>query len=248
MITPKSKEEIEIMRQGGRKLSQVKDVLRSMIKPGATGIDLERQANEEILRLGGKPSFKMVKGYHWATCININEGIVHGIPNDIVFRQGDLIKVDVGLFLKGFHTDSAFSVSLGNVDRQTKKFLSTGQKTLLKAVKKAAAGNKISDISKTIEESLKKQGHSPTRELTGHGVGRKLHEEPMIPCLWDGTQKDELICEGATLAIEVIYTYGSPKLVLGDDGWTIKTKDGKIAGLFEETIAVINGKPEVLTA
>lgn len=248
MIYPKTPEEIKIMKQGGKKLAKVKEVLLAMIRPGVRPIELEEKAEETIARLGAEASFKKVKGYNWATCINVNEGVVHGIPNNIPFQEGDLVSCDVGVYYKGFHTDSAFTVGVGQISEGKKRFLEAGRHAQDEALKKVRAGNRVSDISKAINDTVRSYGYSPVYDLTGHGVGRNLHEEPFIPCFWDkNSPPGDLIPEGAVLAVEVIYTAGSPKLVLSGDGWTINTKDGKIAGLFEETIAVLSDAPMILT-
>lgn len=248
-IKPKNKDEIEKMSQGGKILAEVKRALAKEIKVGHTPLDLEKQANDLIYSSGAEPSFKRVHGYHWATCINVNDGVVHGIPNERKFREGDIVSVDVGVYYRGFHTDSAFTVPISPVSGNTQEFLSTGELALKKSISKAVANGKISDISKTIQKVLESAGFSPSRDLTGHGVGEKLHEPPFIPCFWeDKTMQDYIIPSGATLAIEVIYCLGSPQIRISqEDGWTISTKDGKIAALFEETVAVTAGAPQVLT-
>src|SRR3989344_2815490 len=251
MIKIKTPEEIEIMAEGGKKLAQIKNELRKMILPGAIPQDLDKKAEDLVHDLGGEPSFKMVKNYHWTTCININDGVVHGIPTKLPFRNGDIVKVDVGIFYKGFHNDSAFSAPVGEIPEKTKDFLDAGKEALKKSIAQAQVGNNIAQISKAMEESLTARGYTPVQDLTGHGAGRNLHEDPQIPCFWEGpVEVSPEIPEGAVLAIEVIYVQGENDLILsGEDGWTISTRDGKIAALFEETIVPIkNGPPRILTA
>ncbi|MEK7521244.1 MAG: type I methionyl aminopeptidase [Patescibacteria group bacterium] len=250
MINIKSKEEIEIMAEGGRKISKIKDELKKLMIPGAIPADIDKRAEELILEAGGQPSFKMVPKYRWATCININDGVVHGVPTKLPFKNGDIVKLDIGIFYKGFHNDTAFSVGIGEISRKDQDFLETGQQALKNSINQAISGNRVAHISRVLEETLTKKGYAPVRDLTGHGVGKNLHEDPQIPCYWVGDEKrSPVIPEGATLAIEVIYAQGSPELVLsGDDGWTIKTQDGKIAALFEETIAITDGEPLVLSS
>jgi methionyl aminopeptidase len=247
-ICIKTPEELKIMAEGGKKLRQVKNELEKMVAAGVNALQIEEKACELIAKTGGKPSFKMVPGYHWATCVNVNSGLVHGIPKkNLVFQKGDLVSIDVGLFYKGFHTDTSISVGI-DLDPKTQKFFDTGMKALAKSIKMAVNGNKICDISKTMEGVLKGSGYSPVMALVGHGVGRTLHEEPAIPCF--GAEKREYspeIKNGMALAIEVMYTLGSPDLVMEEDGWTIGTRDGKISALFEETVAVTPDGPLVLT-
>lgn len=249
MIKPKTKDEIEIMREGGQKLLQIKEELRKNILPGKSGKDIDKLADELITKAGGKPSFKMVKNYFWTTCININDGVVHGVPNKTAFKKGDIVSVDVGFFYKGFHTDTSFTVPVGKAPKETLQFLDIGKRALRESVHQMRSGRKISAVSKKMQKILEEGGYSPVRALTGHAIGRELHEEPHIPCFWDPRLRDEIIPEGAVFAIEVIYTQGLPDLVLStDDNWTISTKDGKIAGLFEETVVATKNSPQILTA
>lgn len=251
----KTKEEIEIMRQCGKRLGRVKKALFAAVKVGVSAEQTETLAEELIAKEGAEASFKKVPGYHWATCINVNQGLVHGIPKkEIVFKAGDVVSVDFGVYFQGFHTDCSFSKGL-NPSPETEKFLKTGQLALTRAVKKARAGNRVYDISEVIENTVEKEGYAPIRALVGHGIGRELHEEPAIPCFLPRRQpgvpapKEEgpEIPVGATLAIEVMYALGSPDLICESDGWTISTRDGKIAALFEETVAVGKEGPEILT-
>lgn len=247
MIPIKNKKEIEIMKEGGRRVREVLAALKGRIAEGVKTIDLEKQALRLIENAGGKPSFKMVPGYGFATCITLNEEVVHGIPSDKKIKAGDLVSLDLGIYYQGFHTDAAFTIQVpgGN---QRSYFLKTGQKTLAKAISQAKSGSYVGHISKTIEEEISKAGFFPVRELTGHGVGRKLHEQPAIPCFLKGEpEKTPELAPGMTLAIEVIYTDRKTELALASDGWTMKAKNAKISGLFERTIAVTQKDPLVLT-
>lgn len=245
MIPLKTPQEIEIMRAGGRKLRQVLEKVLSVVKPGITTAQLDKIAEAEILRLGGQPSFKKVPGYSWSSCLTINEEVVHGIPGGKKIQSGDTLGVDVGIYFKGFHTDLATTIEVGG--RET-KFLAAGRKALETAIRKAKVGNYVGDISLAIQQTLKEVGYSPVEVLTGHGVGKALHEEPAIPCfLRNSREKTPQLKAGMTLAIEVIYNQGSSEVLLAEDGWTIVTKDGKISGLFEETVAVTGSGPLILT-
>ena len=248
-IIVKTPSEIKIMQEGGRRLAGVKHKLFDEVVEGVSAEIIEQITCRLIAKERGKPSFKMVPGYRWATCVNINEGVVHGIPKkEIVFKKGDVVSVDLGMFYRGFHTDTSFSVGL-NTDPEITDFLETGEEALRSAIKSAIIGNRIYDISFAIESILKNNGYSPVKALVGHGVGRNLHEEPQIPCFIDGAERNQSpeIPEGAVLAIEVMYSTGSADVVLDDDGWTIKTADGKISALFEETVAVTKRGPKILT-
>ena len=244
----KTPEEIAIMAEGGKKLGRVKNALFDLVKPGMSAMDVEEAAVRLIKAEGAEASFKRVPGYHWATCINVNSGVVHGIPKkETIFEENDVLSIDVGVYYKGFHTDTAISKYLGT-DPKRAKFLEVGRQALNNAIKKAIAGNKIGDISRAYEETLTKAHLNPVRSLTGHGVGRELHEDPYIPC-FVGNSADErvTIVPGMTLALEVMYTEGSGELKLEKDGWTLRTKDATISALFEETVAVTATGTQILT-
>jgi len=244
----KNTKEIKLMKEGGERLAFIKNKLKEKVKEGTTAYEIEKLASSLIAKSGGQASFKMVNGYSWATCINLNEGVVHGIPKKTtIFKKGDLVSVDVGLFYKGFHTDTSFSIGI-NPSKEVKLFLEVGMGTLKKAVKEVYEGNHIYDISVAIENSLLKNKLTPIRALVGHGVGRNLHEDPQIPCFSSGTrEKSPIIKNGATLAIEVMYSQGSHEIEIEADGWTISTQDGKLSALFEETVAVTADGPVFLT-
>lgn len=248
MIPIKSPEEIAAMAEGGKKLRFVLEKTLQSIRPGISTLALDKIAEEEILRLGGKPSFKMVPGYEWTTCITVNHEVVHGIPKkEKIIKKGDSVGVDVGIYYRDFHTDTSWSIKVGEKDN---RFLETGKKALAVAIKQITPGNYIGDISLAIQTEVEREGYSPVKALTGHGVGQELHEEPLIPCFFKkdfDKRKTPLLKEGMVLAVEVIYTLGSPDLVLDNDGWTIETEDGKIAGLFEKTVAVTADGHLVLT-
>ncbi len=234
------------MRDGGKKLRQVMDKVLEEVKPGMTLRRLDEVAEEKIKELGGKASFKMVPKYHWATCLNLNQGVVHGIPDERVIKKGDIVSVDIGFYFQGFHTDMAQTIEAGT--RKKTKFLETGRKALKKAISQVKPGNRVGDISLAIEKTIKKGGYNPVKNLTGHGVGRQLHQEPVIPCFLKGKiEKTPLLKKGMVLAIEVIYALGKPEIFVADDGWTIRTQDGKIAALFEETVALGANGPLILT-
>lgn len=247
-IKIKTPEEIKIMAEGGKKLGRIKNKLAQSVKEGANAKEIEDLAVKLIKKEGGKPSFKMVPDYYWATCVNVNDGVVHGIPKkEIVFRKNDLVSIDVGIFYKGFHTDTSVTVGI-SLSKERKAFLEAGKEALKAAIKEAKVGNRIYDISEKMEKIITKHNLSPVRALVGHGVGRKLHEEPQIPCfVATGRENTPEIPEGAVLAIEAMYTKGDPELVLEKDEWTIATRDGKIASLFEETVAVTASGPLILT-
>jgi methionyl aminopeptidase len=244
----KTDEEIKIMAEGGSILGRIKKELADMVKEGVSSMDVEEKAVELIGKSGGEASFKKVPSYHWATCVNVNAGLVHGIPSkEVVFKKGDLVSIDVGLLYKGFHTDTSVSVGV-ELSAKDEKFLGVGRDALKAAIGEAKPGNRIFDLSMAIQDTIKKAGFMPIQALVGHGVGKNLHEEPAIPCFVAGMrEKSPQIVPGMTLAIEVMYTQGRPEIEIGEDGWTISVRDGKISALFEETVAVTGHGPIVLT-
>lgn len=245
-VTIKSPEDLEKMRVGGRELARIRDHLKEMVKPGITAAEIDNEAEKMILRFGGKPSFKMVRDYRWTTCVNINSGVVHGIPHPhIKFENGDIVSVDVGMYYEGFHTDTSFTVDL---DSGEDKFLSVGKEALNAGINNAKPSNFVYDISKSIETVLAKAKLSPVWALVGHGVGRELHEEPQIPCFTQKSRENTLQIEvGMVFAIEVMYTKGNGKVIVEDDGWTISTEDDKISALYEETVEITKNGSKILT-
>jgi len=269
MIPVKTEKEIKIMQEGGKRLAWVFGQVLEEIRPGIELRKLDELAERLIVKQGGFPSFKTVKGYHWTTCINVNEGVVHGIPNGYQIKQGDVVSLDMGMLYEGFHTDMARTLWVRTQNSKLKaqnstsprrwrgndldscevnKFLEAGKKALRTAIQAAKAGNRVGHISAAIEKVIRKASLSPIEVLTGHGVGQKLHEEPQILCFArEEINRTPLLEPGMTLAVEVIYAQGKPDLVLEKDGWTLRTADGKLAGLFEDTILVAKKSPIILT-
>lgn len=250
MIPIKTEEEIERMKQGGRRLARVMDQVLRQVKPGVKLSELDQSAEALIKKLGGKPSFKMVPGYNWATCINVNEGVVHGIPGQYQVKEGDVVSVDIGIFFQGLDTDMARTIKVQSAKCkvQNDRFLDAGKQALKKAVKAAKSGNRVGHISQAIQKEIEKAGFTPVQALTGHGVGKKLHEPPQIPCfLLGGIEETPCLKPGMVLAIEVIYTQGRPGVALDKNGWTIETRDGSLAGLFEDTVAVTRKGAALIT-
>lgn len=240
---------IAAMRIGGKKLAAIRDQVAAAVKPGVSLKTLDDLANSLMFASGGEPGFKKVPGYNWATCINLDDGIVHGIPHPhLKIHSGDLVKLDLGLYYQGYHTDTSTSRVAGNPTPEQAKFLDAGRKSLSVAIAMAKPGNRIGHISQAMQTPILAAGFTPTRQLTGHGVGRNLHEPPSIPCLLTtdifATPK---LTVGMTLAIETIYTAGSPDMIKLQDGWTLVTKDGSLAGLFEETVLITKSGPQILT-
>lgn len=246
MITIRSDQEIEIMRRGGRILAGVMDRVLAAAKPGVKTKKLDALAEKLIKKAGAKPSFKMVDNYQWASCINLNDGLVHGVPGDEQIKAGDLVTIDLGVYYQGFHTDMARTLWVGGVT--INRFLETGQMALEKATAMALVGNHVGHISRAIQQTVEKAGYNVSRKFTGHGIGKKLHQEPKIPCFLEGKIKATAkLKPGMVLAIEVIYVQGQPEVKIDRDGWSAKTKDGQLAALFENTVLVTKARPKVIT-
>lgn len=258
MIYYKNASEIQIMRESGKILADVLFETLDRVRPGMTELEVDKIADDLIIKKGGYPGFKKVRGYHHATCISTNDVVVHGIPGGRVLEAGDVIGIDCGVLLKGFNTDMAQTIRVPGKPSKLKeqeikevdKFLKTGEKALDEAIKVAVEGNRIGDVSKTIQEIVeKKGGYAVVRSLIGHGVGKKLHEDPEVPGYLDRRiEKTPKIVPGMTFAVEIIYNMGTQEVMYSNsDGWTISSADGSISGLFERTIAITDKGTEILT-
>ena len=257
MTDIKTPEEIEIMRQGGKILAQVLFEVLKHIKPGITELEIDELADRLITEKGAEPAFKKVKGYNHATCISTNNTVVHGIPTSRKLEEGDVVGIDCGVFYRGLYTDMSETrkVSTNNKQQTTNntdeidRFLETGKRALDEAIKASIPGNRVGHISKTIQNIVEENGYSVVRSLIGHGVGKKLHEDPEVPgFLNKKIEKTPLLKKGMTIAVEVIYNMGGYGVSYrNSDGWTIVTSDGSVSGLFERTIAITDGEPRILT-
>lgn len=245
MVTKKTEKEIELMKISGKIASGALAKVLENVKPGVNCRDLDSIAYNQITKAGAKPSFMTVDDYKWTICTTVNNEVVHGIPTQIL-EEGDILGIDIGAIYEGYHSDLAISVPVGEISTENKKFLDVGKKALELAKKEAKNGNKIGDISSVIQKNIENAGYSVVKNLTGHGVGRELHEDPMIPCFGKAGVGPK-ITSGMTLAIEVIYAKGKGDVVLESDNWTISTKDGSLGGLFEQTLAVTESDPIILT-
>jgi methionyl aminopeptidase len=253
MSVLKKQVDIDIIIAGGKILHEIKQKLIAEIQVGKVPLHVDNLAKKLIKDAGGSPSFMTVGDYKWATCISVNDEVVHGVPDLDTFQEGDVVGLDVGMEYKGWHTDTSYSIRIKNQKSKIKdnidKFLDIGQLALKKAIAQARPGNRIGHISKTIQDIVEGSGYSVVKTLVGHGIGRELHEAPHIPgILTKKIEKTPLIEIGMALAIEVIYNMGRPEIVYkNDDGWTLATDDGSISGLFEETVLVTQKEPVILT-
>ncbi len=244
--------ELSLMRKSGEIAAKALKKALSEIKIGITELELDKVTEQEIYKLGGDLSYKSVPGYKYATCITVNEQVVHGIPTSRRFEEGDLVSVDLAVEYKGWHTDCAWSILVsgqGTGDREQEekgRFLEIGEEALWDGIDNAHEGKRIGDISNAIQNKVERAGYKIVRSLVGHGVGRSLHEDPEIPG-YGKMGAGAILKKGMTLAIEVIYTKGTSEVVLSDDGWTYSSSDKSWAGLFEMSVIVGKAEAEVLT-
>lgn len=246
MIHRKSNEEIRSMQEGGKRLGNILQKLLAMAAPGTILLDIDKEADRLIAQSGGTPSFKTVKGYKNATCLCVNEVVVHAIPTAYALKKGDVLTIDVGLIYEGFHTDTAWTKVVGGQDSP---FLKAGQEALKKALAVARVGNHIGDISEVIQTTIEGAGYNLVKTLVGHGVGRKLHEDPQVPNYVRGAKENTYQFQGGeTIAIEPIYVEGEGSVVYANnDGWTLAARDRSLAAVFEHTLVITPHEPIVLT-
>ena len=244
MVIVKSDEEIATMRKCGKILATILDELRSEVRPGIKTNQLDILMAEESRKRGVIPSFKNYRGFPANLCVSVNNEIVHGIPGERILQEGDIVSLDVGARLDGFHTDAAVTIGVGRISKQAEELIAVTEGSLKSGVAQAVSGAWIGDISSAIQQYAESRGFSVVREYTGHGVGRDLHEEPQIPNFVTG--KGLLLRKGMTLAVEPMVNAGDWHTVLADNQWTVLTADGSLSAHFEHTIAITNGKAEIL--
>ena len=245
-IIIKSKREIAAMRQAGRVVATVLEILTRQVRPGMKTKELDVTAGIEIERLGAKPSFKGYRGFPANLCVSVNAQIVHGIPGEWVLNEGDIVSLDLGAILNGFHGDAAVTVGVGEISSPAKELMEAAEGALKAGIAAAYPEAKAGDISAAIQGYAESRGYSVIREYTGHGIGREMHEEPQIPNFGlPGT--GPALKRGMTFALEPMLSTGDWRTRLGDDHWTVFTADGSLSAHFEHTIAITDAEPEVLT-
>lgn len=252
----RSIKKIEAMRQGGQKMGAILSELLSVAESGVNVLDIEALAQKRIKEAGGVPSFPTVQGYRWATCLCLNEVIVHGIPTNRILKDGDVFTIDIGMIYDGYHTDTGWTKIINGEQKaeskeqnEKERFLRVGEDALWKAIDQARIGNRIGHISQAIQTVVEGAGYGIVKSLVGHGISRELHEPPQIPGFLRGSVANTLpLIDGMTIAIEVIYTQGKPDVYYpNDDGWSIATRDGSLTAVFEHTVAIVPDGPIVLT-
>ncbi|MBP1706585.1 MAG: map [Chloroflexi bacterium] len=245
-INIKSEREVALMRQAGKIVATVLAMLAEKIEPGLKTKELDIIAEKEIKRLGGIPSFKGYRGYPASLCVSINDEIVHGIPGERVLKEGDIVSLDLGAIYRGYQGDAARTMGVNGVSIQAAALMQATEDALLAGIKMARPENRLGDISAAIQRYAESRGFSVVREYTGHGIGRQMHEEPLIPNFGSpGT--GPVLKRGMTLAIEPMLNAGDWRTRLGSNGWTVSTADGQLSAHFENTIVITDGEAEILT-
>ena len=247
MLCIKNQSALKIMAEGGKLLASCMEMLENSIKPGMSTLELDKLAYKYIISNGAKPSFLGMYGFPKTLCISVNEEVIHGIPKgNKIIREGDLVSVDGGVFLKGFHTDMARTFMVGQVSEEKQLLVERTKQSFYEGMRFARVGNRVSDISHGVQEYIEKFGYGIVRDFTGHGVGRDLHESPEIPNFGPAGRGTRIV-NGMTLAIEPMINLGTEKVTVLADGWTTVTLDGKVSAHYENTVAVIDGEPVILT-
>ncbi len=247
MIRIKTAEDIRRMCIPGRIVARTLEDLKNSIIPGKTTTgDLDRLAAKLLKERRAKSSFKGFKGYPKTICASVNEEVVHGIPGKRILQPGDIVGIDLGASVDGYHSDAAITVSVGEVPEEVARFLKIAEESLMKGIEKAVPGNRLGDIGHAIQAHVEKYGYSVVRDLVGHGIGFDMHEEPQVPN-YGSPHEGILLSEGMTLAIEPMINMGRPDVMILADGWTYVTKDKKLSAHYEHTVAITADGPQILT-
>ena len=246
MIKYKTREEIELMRESAQLVSKTLGMLAPLIVPGAIPLDLDKRAEEFIRDHGGVPAFLGLYDFPNSLCMSPNAQVVHGIPGKKPLQEGDILSVDCGVLKNKYYGDHAYTFEIGEVDNDTKQLLADTKESLYIGIREVVAGNRIGDIGAAIQEFTEKRGYGIVRELVGHGLGQKMHEDPQVPN-YGQRGRGKKIQEGLVIAIEPMTNLGTHRIKQLNDGWTILTADGKNSAHFEHDIAVVNGKPDILS-
>lgn len=246
MIYLKTDEEIELLRENNILVSRTLAEVGRHLRPGVTTRELDKIAEDFIRSNGAVPAFLGYEGYPATACISVNEQVVHGIPSDYVVKEGDIVSVDMGTFMKGFVGDSAYTFAVGEVSDEARQLMEVTKEALYRGTAQAKAGNRVGDISAAVQEYAESFGYGVVRELEGHGLGRKMHEAPGVPN-YGARGRGPLLKEGMVICIEPMITMGSKSVVFENDGWTVRTRDRKPAAHYEFAVAIRKNGPDILT-
>ena len=248
-VTIKSEHEIALMRESGKRLAVVHDEIGKMIRPGVSTWELNKKADELIRELGGTPNFLHLYGYPATICASVNEVVVHGIPSkEKILQEGDIIGIDMGLIYKGYHSDAARTHGVGEISEEDRKLIDVTKQSFFEGIRFARAGRHLYEISEAIQKYAESFGYGVVRDMVGHGIGTKLHEDPEVPNYKRmGSGKGILLRPGMTLAVEPMINQGTWRIEILDDEWTAVTEDGKKSAHYENTLVITEGEPEILT-
>ena len=247
MITLKSSHEIELMRRAGKITAAARALAGEMVRPGVTTQEIDKAVEAFIRKEGAVPSFLNYSGYPASACISVNDEVIHGIPGKRVLQEGDIVSVDVGAYIGGVHGDCAATFACGKISPEAQNLIDVTRQSFFEGIKFAKEGHRLQDISAAIQTYVESHGYSIVREFVGHGIGAQLHESPEVPNYGRSGRGPRLL-RGMTLAIEPMVNAGTAAIYQLNDGWTVKTQDGKYAAHYENTILVTDGEPEILTA
>ena len=247
MITLKSAHEIDLMRRAGKITAAARALAGEMVRPGVTTQEIDSAVEHFIRQQGAVPSFLNYNGYLASACISINDEVIHGIPGKRVLQDGDIVSVDVGAYVDGFHGDCAATFACGSISPEAQRLIDVTRQSFFEGIRFAKEGYRLYDISAAIQEYVESNGFSIVREFVGHGIGAHLHEDPAVPNYGRKGRGPRLL-RGMTLAIEPMVNAGKADIWQLSDGWTVKTQDGKYAAHYENTILITDGEPEILTA
>lgn len=247
MITLKSSHEIELMRRAGKITAAARAYAGELVKPGVTTQEIDKAVEQFIRKQGATPSFLHYNGFPASVCASVNDEIIHGIPGKRVLQEGDIVSIDVGAYVGGFHGDCAATFACGAIDPEAQRLIDVTRQSFFEGIRYAKEGQRVGDISAAIQAYVEKEGFSIVREYVGHGVGAKMHESPEIPNFGRPGRGPRLL-RGMTLAIEPMVNAGTAAIQQLSDGWTVKTLDGKWAAHYENTVLITDGEPVILTA
>lgn len=246
-VSIKTKREIELMRESNHRLEKVFDAMEKMIRPGISTWEIDQAARDLIAQQGGIPNFLNYEGYPAAVCTSVNDEVVHGIPSKSrILKEGDIISLDCGLILNGYHSDAARTYAVGQISETEQKLIEVTKASFFEGLKYARAGHHLHEISNAIGDYCESRGYGVVRDLVGHGIGREMHEDPQVPNFRQKSRGLRLVA-GMTLAIEPMIAEGTWEVDWLDDGWTVVTKDRKPAAHYENTILITDGEPEILS-
>jgi len=246
VINIKSDMEIQYMRNAGKVVAETLTLIEGVIKPGITTAEIDKLAEEFIIKQGAKPSFKGYCGFPASICTSVNDEVVHGIPTNRILLEGDIISIDCGAILNGYHGDAARTFPVGKVSNEAAMLIEVTKDSFFKGFEKAIIGNRISDISSAIQCYAQEHGYSVVRDFVGHGIGKSMHEDPEVPNYGAPSRGPKLV-NGMVLAIEPMINIGKHYVKVKSNRWTVVTKDGSLSAHYENTVAIIENGPEILT-